>query len=152
MEDLSVIRNFVRLTPTIATAGQPTREQYALLPAAEITAVVNLATTEHPDAIREEGAVAADLGLTYVQIPVPWQKPEPPHVQSLFRIMEALSDQPVLVHCIMNYRVSAFLFLYLRLIRALPESEARSPIFDLWEPDETWRRVLSWGPRELGMR
>jgi protein tyrosine phosphatase (PTP) superfamily phosphohydrolase (DUF442 family) len=48
---LAFIDNFLQISPTIATAGQPTVEQFALISSAGYETVINLVLTESPQAI-----------------------------------------------------------------------------------------------------
>ncbi|MCP4431941.1 MAG: hypothetical protein GY806_13265 [Gammaproteobacteria bacterium] len=48
---LTTIRNFVQLTPTIATAGQPAADQFKLIAKAGYQAVINIAMPDHADSI-----------------------------------------------------------------------------------------------------
>jgi hypothetical protein len=57
--------------------------------------------------------------------------------------MEAFKGKKVWVHCALNYRVSAFLYHYLRTVRKLDDSASRSSVFDWWDPDDTWRTFLA---------
>jgi hypothetical protein len=57
--------------------------------------------------------------------------------------MEVFRGKRVWVHCAVNYRVSAFLYHYLRTVRKLDDSASRSSVFDWWDPDDTWREFLA---------
>jgi hypothetical protein len=53
--------------------------------------------------------------------------------------------EPVHVHCIMNYRVSAFYYRYNRDIRGMRESEARALMERQWSPDTSGHPdVAAW--------
>ena len=145
------IRNFVRLTDTIATAGQPTATQFRLVAEADYDFVVNLAMPDDAGAPADEGAIAARLGMGYVHLPVPWTAPTPGHVRTFCRIMRALGDRRVFVHCAANYRVSAFSYHYLTKVLGLADRQARSPIFDVWTPEGVWAEVMSWTDADIGV-
>lgn len=93
----------------------------------------------------------AGLGMTYHHLPVPFDLPTARQVRLFCGLMAALSPDRVFVHCILNYRVSVFMFHYLTKVARLPEPEARSPIFDLWTPDEVWADLLGWTAEQIGM-
>jgi protein tyrosine phosphatase (PTP) superfamily phosphohydrolase (DUF442 family) len=143
------IRNFVQLTNDIATSGQPTEEQFSQIAESGHDVVINLALVDSNGAIPNEGSIVASLGMSYVHVPVPFDHPTPEHLRLFFRVMEVFSGKRIWVHCAMNYRVSAFLYHYLRKVRKLGESEARSPIFDIWTPDNVWREFMRLDP--IGM-
>jgi hypothetical protein len=69
-KELTTIYQFLPLSETIATAGQPTVEQFPAIQAAGYDVVINLALPESANAIPEEGAIVEKLGLQYIHIPV----------------------------------------------------------------------------------
>lgn len=108
-ERLAEIKNYLQLSDRIATAGQPTRQELAAVAGAGYQAVINLHTwSDLPD----EGEVVRALGLEYVHINVPWERPERSHLERFFAEMEARQGQRLFVHCAANKRVSAFMALY----------------------------------------
>ena len=151
MQKMESIRNFIQLTDYIATAGQPTAGQFQAIAEEGFGTVINLAMPEHPDSIANEGAIVAALGLTYIHIPVPFDDPKPMQVKRFCDYMKTLAGTRVFVHCILNYRVSAFMFHYLSKVAGLDEAASRSPMFSNWEPDETWQKLLSWDRDEIGL-
>jgi hypothetical protein len=50
--------------------------------------------------------------------------------------MEQLKEVPVHVHCIANYRVSAFLYRYRREVLGTNEAQARADMEDVWQNGE----------------
>lgn len=152
MKSLDSIRNFVLLTPAIATAGQPRREQFPLIAEAGFDSVINLALPDHPDSLADEGALVTGLGMNYYHLPVPFDAPAPLHLQRFCALLEAQRDQRLFVHCIMNYRVSAFMYLYLKHVEGCADSDARSPIFERWQVEPQWQALLDMGPAALGIK
>jgi protein tyrosine phosphatase (PTP) superfamily phosphohydrolase (DUF442 family) len=142
------ILNFVQLTDSIATAGQPTAEQFRDIAAAGYSVVVNLAVPDSHNAVPNEGSLVTATGMTYVNIPVKWEDPTLVDLQRFLRTMRAFEGERIFVHCAMNMRVSAFMFHYLTLERGLPPERARSPILEKWAPkmDEVWKRFLALPP------
>lgn len=136
----------------MATAGQPRREQFASIAAAGFDVVINLALPDHPDSLADEGALVTGLGMTYCHLPVPFDAPSPLHLQRFCALLEAQREQRLFVHCIMNYRVSAFMYLYLVHVEGYAEADARSPIFDRWQVEPQWRALLQMEPAALGLR
>ena len=63
---------------------------------------------------------------------IPFDAPDETHYQA-FRAAYESSDEPVHVHCIMNYRVSAFFYRYNRE-GGMPEAEARAIMERQWQP------------------
>ena len=95
--------------------------------------VIYLAMTDHPEALPDaEGAFAAQ-GIDYTHIPVPFAAPEEAHYQAFAEALEG-TEEPVHVHCIMNWRVSAFCYRYNRE-RGMPEAQARALMERVWTPE-----------------
>jgi len=143
------IRNWQRRSDGITTSGKLEAHDPARLATIGVRHVVNLALDNHPEALADEAALLASSGIAYTHIPVPFDAPTPDHVAAL---SEALASHPGPhhVHCIMNWRVTAFLYLIDRA-RGVPESEARARMAMVWNPieDETapaaWRALLEGG-------
>jgi len=151
LNSLETIRNYVRLTPEIGTAGQPRRDQFATIAAAGFEGVINLAMPDHADSIADEGALVTSLGMTYCHLPVPFDTPSPDHLRQFCALLDARPERKLFVHCIMNYRVSAFMYLYLTQVRGIPEAQARSPILDRWDIEPQWRALMEMDSRALGL-
>jgi len=145
MATLNEIKNLVPLTPDIGTSGQPRREQIADIAEAGYRAVVNLALADSDHAIADEGSLVASLGMSYFHIPVRFDAPTREDLETFIGVMRALEDRKVWVHCVVNARVSAFMYHYLRHERGVDESAARSPVLERWAPqmDDTWKAFIS---------
>lgn len=146
---LSSIRNFVQLTPNIGTAGQPTSEQFKSIADAGYQAVINIAMPDHEDSLDNEGALVTSLGMHYYHIPVPFKTPLPEQLQQFCRLMQTLDSYQVFVHCIMNYRVSAFMFHYLQRLKGYSSEAARSPIFEQWQIEPQWQAIMDLSAEDL---
>ena len=50
----------------------------------------------------------------------------------------------IFIHCVVNARVSAFMYLYLTLVKGLNIDVATSPIIEKWLPsmDESWKSIM----------
>ena len=139
---LNQIKNFVQLTDDIGTSGQPTEAQFEEIAEAGCAAVVNLALPDSKNAIPSEGGIVTALGMAYIHIPVPFDNPTQEHLGAFIKVMDAFEGKNKWAHCVVNYRVSAFMYHYLRIRRNYTDSDARSPIFDIWKPDDVWQRFL----------
>ncbi len=145
MSDLSDIKNFVQLTDDVGTSGQPKRDQFELIARHGYRAVVNLALPTSERAIADEGSVVTGLGMSYVHIPVEFTQPTIEDLHTFFGTMQALRGNKVWVHCVVNARVSAFMYLYLKHVRGLDDAAARSPVLDRWQPemDQVWTKFIA---------
>ena len=143
------IRNWQRRPDGITTSGRLEPHDPARLAAIGVRHVVNLALDNHPEALRDEGDLMAAEGIAYTHIPVPFDAPSREHVAALAEALAA-HPGPAHVHCIMNWRVSAFFYL-LDLAAGVPEAEARARMAKVWNPleDETapnvWRTLVRGG-------
>ncbi len=136
------IYNYLKLSDSVATGGQPTEGQFSLIREAGYQMVVNLARPDSPRAVPNEQAIVESLGMQYTSIPVDWENPTLEDVARFFSVMEASADQPVFVHCAANMRVSAFMYLY-RLIRAgMSDEQAKSDLEKIWTPNDTWQAFI----------
>lgn len=152
MTELSEITNYVQLTEDVGTSGQPGREQFAAIAAAGFEAVINLALPSSDHAIADEGSVVTGLGLRFFHIPVKFEAPTLDDLRTFVGVMRALDGKKVWVHCVVNARVSAFMYHYLKHVRGLDDTAARSPVLERWAPrmDETWKAFLALGKDDIG--
>ena len=127
------IRNFLRLSDTVTTSGRLQPGDPRRLAAIGVERVINLALASHPEALPDAEAAMAEAGLGYTHIPVPFDAPTEAHYRAFVAALEA-DDTPVHVHCIMNWRVSAFFYRYHREACGMPEAEARAWLQKIWSP------------------
>ncbi len=147
---LNGIGNYLSLG-RIGTAGQPTAEQFAAIQAAGYRVVINLALPTSTNALPDEADRVTALGMTYVHIPVIWESPALQDLEGFFAAMERYREEKVFVHCALNMRVSAFIFLY-RVIRlGVPPEEARGMLLQIWQPDEVWSRFIDQALSHYGI-
>ena len=136
-DDPTHIRNFQRLDERITTSGRIRDEELDDLAAIGVAHVINLALDDHPEALPDEAARLAERGIGYTHIPVPFSSPSDEHYNAFIEALESAGDAPVHVHCIMNYRVSAFFYRYHRERLGLPEDRARALLEAQWAPDRS---------------
>lgn len=149
LNSIESIRNYVRLTPNIGTAGQPREEQFIAIAEEGFATVINIAMPDHPDSIDHEGRLVSELDMLYIHLPVPFEAPRADHVRQFCKILKAREDNPVFIHCIMNYRVSAFMYHYLTAVKGVSATDARSPIFDLWQIEPAWQEIMQLDKSEI---
>ena len=143
------IRNFIQLCENMVSSGQPEEDEFRDIAKAGYRVVVNLAMPNSDFAIPEEGNIVTALGMSYVHIPVPFEAPTAGHLRQFIKVMQAYSDQKVWVHCALNYRVSAFLYQYPRLVKGLVHDEAKKVMLKTWEPNEIWKAFMALSAAEL---
>ena len=106
-DDLSSIRNFLRVNKDFCTGGQPRLEHLQQLKAEGVKAIINLRQpSEHRAA--EEEAKAKELGLRYFNIPVAFADPKDEQVDEFLNITDDPENRPAFIHCTGAIRVGAF--------------------------------------------
>jgi protein tyrosine phosphatase (PTP) superfamily phosphohydrolase (DUF442 family) len=136
------VRNYLSIG-RIGTAGQPTAEQFAPIKAAGYQVVVNLALPDSTYALPDEARLVVEQGMEYVHIPVIWESPTSQDLDQFFAVMEARQAEKVFVHCALNWRASAFVFLYRVIRQGIPLAEARKALLQIWKPNPVWHRFIS---------
>jgi hypothetical protein len=56
--------------------------------------------------------------------------------------MRQAPKKRTLLHCQVNYRASAFSFLYRVIYEGVPVEEATRDLERIWQPNETWLRYI----------
>ncbi len=126
----------------IGTAGQPAEYQFETIKSSGYETVINLALSTSLGALPNEREIVEKNGLSYIHIPVVWEDPTAGDLNQFFAAMDARPDQRVFVHCAMNKRVSAFMFLYRVLRLKEPEEVARKDLLKIWTPEPHWQRFI----------
>ena len=92
----------------------------------------------HEQALPDEAASAAALGMTYTHIPVDFDAPTEDHYTRFRAAMAAADGAPVHVHCIVNARVTAFFYRWQQDVFGTGEAEARAMMDTVWRPGGVW--------------
>ena len=103
------------------TSGQLSERDIASMPLLGIQVVVNIA---------------------YVQIPVEWNNPQPEQFAQFVGVLNIFAGRKVWVHCAKNMRVSAFIYLYRKLMLGETENEASFPMDKIWSPNQRWQAFI----------
>jgi protein tyrosine phosphatase (PTP) superfamily phosphohydrolase (DUF442 family) len=110
--------------------------------------VINLGPHSHEKALPDEAVTVDALGMTYVHIPVDFKNPTERDFDAFCTALKEASDGPVPVHCIANYRVSAFFYRYRRTVLGMDAARARADLDQVWQPDPVWRAFINRAPAE----
>ena len=132
-QDPTDIRNWLRLSDRITTSGRLQPGDPGRLAAMGAKRVINLALADHPEALPDAESAMAAAGLDYTHIPVPFDAPAQEHYEAFKAALET-DERPVHVHCIMNWRVSAFFYRYHRE-QGMDEAQARGQMERIWSPE-----------------
>ena len=141
-QSLDDISNFRQYSGSFASAGQPTPEQFELIRDEGFERIVYIAFSTDRDAIANEDRLVRDLGMDYVQIPVVWSAPTVSDFESFASVMQRDPSRKTLLHCQVNFRASAFAFLYRVLHEGVPLAAAKADMNSVWEPNDTWRALI----------
>lgn len=122
-----------RLNEVVTTSGRLLDSDLQSLANMQVRHVIDLAPIEHEGALDDEEAKLARLGIEHTQICVPFNQPREEHYHAFVEALES-GPVPVHVHCIYNYRASAFFYRY-HIENGMPESDARALMIPHWSPD-----------------
>jgi protein tyrosine phosphatase (PTP) superfamily phosphohydrolase (DUF442 family) len=134
--------NIHRVFDWLWTSGQLSEDDISCLPELKIEAVINLAPPTSSSALPGEAELIALRGITYIQIPVAWERPELRQLDQFFKVLKAFEGRNIWVHCAKNMRVSAFIYLYRRMHMGDTEDAAAFPMREVWVPNETWQAFI----------
>lgn len=130
------IYHYQFLTEQLSSSGMPTIEQMKDIAKAGVQVVINLAPHDVPKAVPNEGVLANELGMEYINIPVTWRAPESDMLVQFLDAMDAHADKKIHVHCEANYRASAFIMMY-RVLRQGWKKEDAIPVMEkMWNPED----------------
>ena len=143
------IKNYIKINENIASSGQPLKEEFEQIALNGYQIVINLALAKSEGKIEQEDDIVTNLGMNYIHIPVDFKEPTLQNLKDFIEILSALAHKKVWVHCIMNYRVSAFMYVYHKYILQTPFEDIDLSIFDEWSPDEKWQAIMKTTYEEL---
>ncbi len=139
---LTDITAYLSLPQEIATSGQPTVEQFADIQAAGYEVVVNLAMPTSENWLPNEAELVKAEGMDYVPLPVLWDYPALGDAEQFFELLMHHRDRKVWVHCALNMRVSAMMYLYHRLYCDMRDLEATQYLNKIWIPNGVWQNFM----------
>jgi protein tyrosine phosphatase (PTP) superfamily phosphohydrolase (DUF442 family) len=141
-ESLESIFNFLALSETLITAGQPTEQQLATVKKSGYQTVVNLALGSAHNVLADERSTVESLGLRYVHIPVEFDRPTVEDFDQFCHLMKENGDRPLLLHCAANFRVSVFMYLYRRIYLGWGADDAITDLHKIWTPNAVWQQFI----------
>lgn len=142
-EELGGIQAFRRLSPLLASSGQPEPAGIAAIGRAGFKQLINVAMPTSPGALTDEAELAERAGLHYLHLPIDFEAPELEQAARLFEALQRSAGEPVFVHCAKNMRVSALLSAYRMVLGGVACRTARADLHAIWEPNHVWRRYVS---------
>ena len=88
----------------------------------------------------DEGQSVTALGMAYSHIPVDFDAPTEADYRRFVNVMAAVGDDPVHVHCIVNARVTAFVYRWRRDTGGV--DDARAMLDSVWRPGGVWAAFI----------
>jgi len=140
--ELSDISNYREYSPNFASSGQPTKAQLEQLESTGFERIIYIAFSNNGNAFADEDVIVKELGMEYVHIPVIWDQPTASDFYAFADVMKRYPDKKSLLHCQINYRASAFSFLYRVIYQDIPVHVAKADMNSVWKPNETWRELI----------
>lgn len=134
--------NVVEISPRLVTSGQPSAAALGQLKALGFDAVIYLAPPTVPDAVRDEPLIVTRQGLAFINIPIRFDAPTEADFETFAGVLGALGGRKVLVHCQINLRASAMVFLYRSVVLKEPPQQAQEAMGRVWSPEGPWRALL----------
>jgi uncharacterized protein (TIGR01244 family) len=141
---LAGIKNLRRISPDLATSGQPSEADLAAIAAEGFEVVINLAFHDNPSySLRDEAGTVAALGMEYVHIPVQFDRPTRRDLVGFCEAMTRCQSRKVWIHCAANMRVTAFLGLYRVNVLGWESAKAFALMDSVWAPNERWATFIT---------
>ena len=125
------------------SSGQLSERDIGDLPSLGVDVVVNLALPTSANALPGESERVTGLGLTYIHIPVEWESPRPAQYAQFVDVLNAFDGHTIWAHCAKNMRVSAFIYLYRKLVLLEDDEHASFPMKAVWKPNHIWLSFIN---------
>lgn len=134
--------NPVAVSPALITSGQPTRAALANLSKLGVEAVIYLAPSTVPDAVKDEPELLGQQSIEFIHIPVPFGAPTEAHFVAISSALVRLKDKKVLVHCQVNMRASTMVFLHRAITLRDEPAQAYESVSRVWSPEGPWKKLV----------
>lgn len=126
------IYNAIQVNEHLLTSGQPTEDQLKAASDNGFARVINLAPLDGRS-LPDEAGLVRSLNMNYVHIPVIWTDPKPSDFEAFEQAMSQQPDAKTLVHCVANFRVTAFYSLYAQKHLGWSEEQADTFRARIWQ-------------------
>lgn len=135
---VATIKNYQALNENFASAGLPTDAELKALQKEGFEQVINLIPGDYSG----EQKLLEELGIGFTQIEVIWGEPKLDDFKDFVTAMQSSKDKKVLLHCQLNYRASAFAYLYEVTQLGVDQREAYRKLTNIWTPQGTWAKFI----------
>lgn len=133
------LKNYVPISESLHTCGQITGDALDVLEKEGVKAIISV-NAEDFGAIENLKRQARGQGISFVNVPVSWEEPTIASLEDFFEAMDKYKEVEVLVHCQLNWRASAFVYLYRTIRLKESKKEASKALKKIWNPEkyEAW--------------
>ncbi len=135
------IKNYIKVSKNISTSGQPNKEEFEIIALNGFDVVINL-SMHNKGALNKEDKIVSKNEMIYIHIPITWKKPEKKRLKLFLSLLETLEkeNKKVFIHCILNHRVSAFMYLYKKIVLKQENATLIAP--KDFEPNKVWKKLI----------
>lgn len=140
--ELTGIVNYREYSARLSSSGQPDEAGLRAVRDAGFERVIFLALSDSEGSLANEDSAVRGLGMAYAHIPVVWESPTLRDFAAFAAVMQSEPALKTLVHCQVNYRGSAFSFLYRVIYEGVPIDEAKDDMNTVWVPNATWQAFI----------
>ena len=137
------IYNFKRISPDLATGGQPDENELHELSKAGFEVVINLGLADAEYSIPDEKEILEHHGIEYFHLPVTFDAPEMDKFFEFSKLLKSLPNKKLFIHCAANMRVSVFVALFNMVENGVPQKKAMEAVQSIWDPNEVWRAYMN---------
>ena len=134
--------NVITISPRVVTSGQPTATSLSRLHEQGFGAVIFLAPINVAYGVPEEAEIIRNQGLTFIEIPVNFDRPTGTDIEEFVRAMQSVRDHKVLVHCQVNMGASTMTFLYRVIVDSEKLELAYEAVAQVWSPRGPLKNLL----------
>ncbi len=134
--------NQLRISAALFSAGQQQADHFSVLQRAGLDSVFNVSVNTSLYFLRDEANHCALNGIDYWHLPISWDAPQRTEVEAFFTRMDELRGRRTLVHCALNMRASALVFLYRCLRLGETVDVASQDLHAVWTPDGVWAQLI----------
>ena len=142
-EALSKLKNYVHAKDGLHTCGSIKSADLKAIHHQGVKTIISL-NTESPSKVILLKGQAEALQMKYIHIPVSWEKPSLASLERFFNAMEESDKVETLVHCRLNWRASAFVYLYRTLRLNEAPDVAQKSLLEVWKPERNpvWKAFM----------
>lgn len=142
MEPGVLALNYVEHTSSLASSGMPTAAQFERIAKAGFGVVIDLVPAASIAGHANEAQLVRDTGMVYASVPVSFMSPKAADYERFVEIVLRHGAERTLVHCELNMRASAFVFLYRVIELGADPDEAFEAVTRVWQPASHWKAFM----------